>query len=39
MELLWGADFMYDLVNLSKGKMSMYISDMAWMESLTLYIL
>jgi hypothetical protein len=34
-----GADFMYDLINVSKGKVSIYISDRAWMESLTLYIL
>jgi len=40
MEVLWGgADFMYDLINVSKGKVSMYISDRAWMKSLTLYIL
>jgi hypothetical protein len=32
-------DFMYDLINVSKGKVSMYISDRAWMKSLTLYIL
>jgi hypothetical protein len=35
MEMLGGADFMYDLINVSKGKVSMYISDRAWMESLT----
>ncbi len=35
MEVLWGADFMYDLINVSKEKVSMYNSDKAWMESLT----
>jgi len=34
-----GVDFMYDLINVSKEKVFMYISDKAWMESLTLYIL
>jgi len=34
MEVLWGGgDFMYDLINVSKGKVSMYISDSAWMKS------
>jgi hypothetical protein len=39
MEVWGGADFMYDFINVSKGKVSMYISDRALMESLTLYIL
>ncbi len=28
-----GADFMYNLINVSKGKVSMYISERPWMES------
>jgi hypothetical protein len=32
-------DFMYDLINVSKGKVSMYISDSAWMKSFILYVL
>jgi hypothetical protein len=47
MEVLWGGgrggwrggDFMYDLINVSKEKVSMYISDRAWMKSFTLYVL
>jgi hypothetical protein len=34
-----GGDFMCDFINVSKGKVSMYILDRAWMESLTLYVL
>jgi len=34
-----GGDFMCDLINVSKGKVSMYILDRAWMESFTLYVL
>jgi hypothetical protein len=30
---------MYDLINVSKGKVSMYILDRAWMESFILYVL
>jgi hypothetical protein len=30
---------MYDLINVNKGKVSMYILDRAWMESFILYVL
>jgi hypothetical protein len=42
IEVLWGGgggDLMYDLINVSKGKVSMYISDSAWMKSFILYVL